>query len=366
MAFALAALSLLALAFLAWLTIDGLRAIGRRRRAEAASKPRRLLVAKRREVAGELLCLELADPHGKALPRFQAGQHLLLTAPAGKNGKPLQRAYSLAAWAARPAHYELGIKREAQGAMTQWLWQNLQVGDGIDVSQVQGDFTIKPGRGPLVLVAGGIGITPLRAMLQAALDSGRPISLFHTARSAEQLLYCDEFTALAGRHAHFSYQPYLSRRADDLSGKRARLNAGHIVDAIAQPTMADFYLCASNTMMEDLRHGLRALGIAETRIHSEAFGAGGGAGQNGLTLAVDRAGTSKTIVTAGEPTVLAALEANDVAVSAECRAGSCGQCVAELNSGEVDWLVQPEFVVGPRQFLPCVCAARSDLSLSLK
>ncbi|MBS1131810.1 MAG: hypothetical protein H6R16_2812 [Proteobacteria bacterium] len=366
MALILAALSLLALFSIAWLTIDGLRAIGRRRCAEAASKPRRLLVAKRREVAGELLCLELVDPQGKPLPGFRAGQHLLLTAPAGKHGKAIQRAYSLAAWAARPAHYELGIKREAQGTMTQWLWQNLQVGDGIDVSRAQGDFTIKPGRGPLVLIAGGIGITPLRAMLQAALDSGRPISLFHAARSAEQLLYCDEFIALAGRYAHFSYQPYLSRRADDLSGKRSRLNAGHIVDAITRPTTADFYLCASNSMMADLRHGLRARGIAEARIHHEAFGVGEGAGQNGLTLAVDRAGTTKTLVTAGEPTVLAALEANDVTVSAECRAGSCGQCVAELNSGEVDWLVQPEFAVGPRQFLPCVCTARGDLSLSLK
>lgn len=366
MAFALAALSLLALACLAGLTIDGLRAISRRRRAEAASKPRRLRVAKRREVAGELLCLELVDPQGKPLPRFRAGQHLLLTAPAGKHGQAIRRAYSLAAWSKKPGHYELAIKREAQGAMTQWLWQKLQEGDCIDASLAQGDFIVKAGPGPLVLVAGGIGITPLRAMLHAALASGRPISLFHAARSAEQLLYRDEFTALAGRHAHFSYQPYLSRRADDLSGQRARLNAGHIVDAIAQPTTADFYLCASNAMMDDLRHGLRALGIAETRIHREAFGAGGGAGQNGLNLAVDRAGTTKTLVTAGEPTVLATLEANDIAVSAECRAGSCGQCVAELNSGEVDWLVQPEFAVGPRQFLPCVCAARGDLSLSLK
>ena len=366
MAFALAALSLLALAFLAWLTVDGLRAIARRRRAEAAKRPRPLQVVKRREVAGELLCLELAAPQGKSLPGFRAGQHLLLTAPAGKNGKAIQRAYSLAGWAKKPGHYELAIKREAQGTMTQWLWQKLQEGECIDASLPQGNFIVKPGPGALVLVAGGIGITPLRAMVHAAVGSDRSIALFHAARTAEQLLYHDEFVALAGRHANFTYHPSLSRRADDLSGKSNRLNAGHIVDAIAQPTMADFYLCAGNSMMADLRHGLLALGIAEARIHHEAFGVGEGAGQNGLSLAVDRAGTSKTVVTAGEPTVLATLEANDFPIAAECRAGSCGQCIAELNSGEVDWLVQPEFAVGPRQFLPCVCAARSNLGISLR
>ena len=361
----LAALSLLALAAVSWLTIDGLRAIARRRSAEAAKIPLQLRVVKRSEVAGELLCLAVAAPRGQTLPRFRAGQHVLLTAPAGSNGKSIQRAYSLAAWSKKPDHYELGIKREASGVMTQWLWQQLHAGDRLEVSRPQGSFVVEPGRGPLVLVGGGIGITPMRAMLHAALAGERPISLFHAARSAEQLLYQEEFAALARTHRHFSYHRWLSRPADDWSGKRGRIQASDLVATVAQPTSADFYLCASNTMMEELRHGLRAQGVGETRIHSEAFGVSAGAGQDGLNIAVERAGTTQTLLTAGEPTVLATLEANDIAVAAECRAGSCGQCVAELKSGEIDWLVRPEFVVGPRQFLPCVCAARGDLKLSV-
>lgn len=361
----LSTLALLALIFVAGLTVDGLRAIGRRRRAEQARKPRPLRIAKRREVAGELLCLELAEPCGKPLPTFRAGQHLLLTAPAGKNGQPIRRAYSLAAWSSKPTCYELGIKREAQGAMTQWLWQHLQEGDSIEVSPPQGEFVVRPGSGPLVLIGGGIGITPLRAMLHEALGSGRPIVLFQAARTPEALLYQDEFAALAATHGHFTYHPTLSRPATEWTGGRGRLDAGHILAAVTQPEHADFYLCAGNAMMDALRQELRSLGIADSRIHSEAFGAAAGAGISGLNLAIRQAGTTTTLLTAGEPTVLAALEANDLAPAAECRTGSCGQCVARLEHGEVDWLVKPEFAVGPQQFLPCICAARSDLCISL-
>lgn len=361
----LSALALLALVFIAGLTVDGLRAIGRRRRAEQAKKPRPLRIAKRREVAGELLCLELTEPRGNPLPAFRAGQHLLLTAPAGKNGQRIRRAYSLAAWSSKPTCYELGIKREAQGAMTQWLWQHLQEGGSIEVSPPQGEFVVKPEAGPLVLIGGGIGITPLRAMLHEALDSARQIVLFQAARTAETLLYREEFAALAAAHGHFAYHPTLSRPAAEWTGDRGRLDARRILAAIEQTGDADFYLCAGTTMMEALRQDLRSLGIADARIHSEAFGATAGAGASGLNLAIRRAGTTKTLVTAGEPTVLAALEANDLAPAAECRAGSCGQCIARLDDGEVDWLVKPEFAVGPQHFLPCVCAARSDLSISL-
>ncbi|MBS1160769.1 MAG: hypothetical protein H6R15_3188 [Proteobacteria bacterium] len=361
----LTGLALLALAGLAWLIGDGLYAIVRRRRSAAARRPRRLQVISRREVGDELLCLELADPRRRQLPAFAAGQHVLLTAPTGQNGQPIRRAYSLAAWTARPERYELGIKREAQGAMTQWLWQHLQVGDSIEVSPAQGDFVIAPGTTPLVLIAGGIGITPLRAMAQAALGSGRAILLFQQARRSDGLLYHDEFATLAAKHANFHYLPRLSRPAADWAGETGRLDAQRVLAELSTAPPAEFYLCAGNAMLGSLEHGLLAQGIAKRQIHREVFSAGTESGQIGLNLTVDRPGTSKTVISAGEPTVLATLEANAIAVSAECRAGSCGQCVATLHHGAIDWLVEPEFKVGPRQFLPCVCAARSDLGLGL-
>lgn len=364
MALLLAALSLLALAVIAGLTVDGLLAIARRRRAEQARRPRRLRVAERREVGGELLCLKLVAADGQPLPAFAAGQHLLLAAPAGRNGATIRRAYSLAAWQPAPSAYELGIKREAQGAMTQWLWQHLQPGSEIDAAPPQGSFVLDATPEPLVLIGGGIGITPMRAMLHAALAAGRPVTLFQLARERAGLLYAEEFAALAGRHPHFTYWPQLSRPAADWGGARGRIDAVQIIHVLGG-TAGRFYLCAGNAVMDALQAGLIGQGVAPAAIHREAFGAAGVAGQSGLRLAVEQGGRQQVFATAGEPTLLAALEANAVELPAECRAGSCGRCAVRLAEGEVDWLVHPEHAVGAGEILPCVCAARSDLRLAV-
>ena len=77
-------------------------------------------------------------------------------------------------------------------------------------------------------------------------------------------------------------------------------------------------------MMAMLRQGLLDLGITTQKIHSEAFGVGAASGQSGLRVTVNQSGRAKTLLTAGEPTLLAALKANEVRLTSECRAGSCG------------------------------------------
>lgn len=365
MAIALSLCGLLCLTFIAWLTIDGLRAIFSRRAQEAARKPLTLIVAERREIGSELLCLQLKDAKGKPLKSFAAGQHLLLQAPAGHNGKIIRRAYSLAAWSARPMVYELGIKREEHGVMSQWLWANLQAGERVVVSRPQGHFIVPKGKHTLVLIGGGIGITPMRAMLHEALASERPIVLFHAARTAELLLYRAEFEALARQHAQFDYQAILSRPDLSWSGPAGHLDALRILANLADATQADFYLCAGNQMMDSLRQILVTQGIAPAHIHSEAFGSGAGAGLAGLTLTVNQHGVNKSLQTAGEPSLLATLEASGIELPSECRAGSCGQCVATLDDGEIEWLTVPEALVGAGKILPCICRAKSNLTLSI-
>jgi ferredoxin-NADP reductase len=363
MAIALSTLGLLCLAFIACLIGDGLRTILARRTREAEQRPLMLTVAARHDIAEQLLTLQLVPAGGKALPAFRAGQHVLLKAPAGRNGKTIQRAYSLAAWQARPGTYELGIKREAHGAMSQWLWSTLKPGDRIELSRPQGNFVIEPGEGPLVLVGGGIGITPMRAMLHEAIGSGRSIVLFHAARQAEVLLYREEFEALTTRYGNFRYRPILSRPGHDWSGATGRLDAARLCADLDDPKQADFYLCAGNDMMASLRHGLMEDGIDSGRIHWEAFGIGSADGIAGIDLVVSQGDRQTVLRSAGEPSLLATLEANGVDLPSECRAGSCGQCQVRLEDGDVTWLIAPEFSPAPDCVLPCVCAPRSPLSI---
>lgn len=354
----------IALLFAAWLLADGLRAIWRRqrnsRRQRALETPLELEVVAREEHAGHLLCLHLAAPGGGRLPPFVAGQHVLLRGPAGRDGRTIQRAYSLAAWSPRPQRYELGIKREEHGRLSSWVWNHLRPGTQVSLLPPRGEFSVGLGRHTVVLVGGGIGITPLRAMLHALLEQARPVVLHHCARHEDELLYRAEFEALASAQPRFRYRPTLTRPGAGWQGGNGRLDAQRILSACGDPRHAEFYLCAATAMMDQLRAGFVALGVHGEHIHAEAFGAGTGAAPAGLTVRVGDA----ACVTAGEPTLLATLEENRLAPESECRAGTCGLCRMRLVDGKVDWLLATDLALARDEILPCICAAAGDLRLA--
>lgn len=360
-------LSLAAIGLIVALLADGGYTLLARRRREAAARPWSLIVTARAEHPGHLVRLTLADPRGRRLPAFRAGQHLGLQVPAGANGETLQRAYSLAAWKPSPRAYELGIKREEKGAVSRWVWDQLTVGTQVVVYPPKGDFALDiRWRQPLVLIAGGIGITPMRAMLHARLtaDTANPVFLFHAARSAGELLYREEFEWLAQGHPAIQYRPSVSQPDPVWPLPCRRIDADHITRSLAaagaSPGEALFYLCASLPMMESLREGLTGAGIAPGQVRWEAFGVDAG-GIGGQRLRVVRDGRTTDVVTSGEPTLMATLEAHRLAPASNCRAGTCGECRMRLLAGEVRCLVSPGVALAEDEFLPCICAARGDL-----
>ncbi|APR04215.1 2Fe-2S iron-sulfur cluster-binding protein [Thauera chlorobenzoica] len=367
MSLALATLLVAAAASLLFIGVllgDGVRVLRTRLRQRSADRPIELRVAAREEVAGTLLRLSLRRAWGRRLPSFAAGQYLTLIAPAGPDCRELRRAYSLAAWQpGRPRHYELGIKREAHGALSRWAWAQLQPGARIRVLPPRGGFVLDAGAGELVLVGGGIGITPLRAMLHAALarrSGPARIVLFHAARRAEELLYRDEFMRLAAADDRLHYVAVVSRPDAAWKGVRGRLDATRLLAGVRAPGRADFYLCAGVALMETLREGLTAAGVEPGRIHWEAFGVAASAGGAGQRVSV---GEAAAFETAGEPTLLAALEAHGRAPPTECRAGSCGLCRMRLTAGQVEWLLPAGCVLPADEILPCICRPVGDVSL---
>ena len=275
-------LGLCGLLFIAVLTVDGVRARLRRRRQTLARRPMTLVVRHRQTVDERLVLLQLAEPHGRTLPMFLAGQHLVLQAPAGPQGRTVQRAYALAAWQARPQVYELGIRREPQGQMSAWVWDHLLPGAHILLVPPEGHFTVAPELTTLVLVAGGIGITPLRAMVHQALAANHSTVLFQAAHHQAGLLYQAEFEALATQHAHFTYVPVLSRPAPAWHGLTGHLSARRIRAVMPRTTGAHYYLCAPSDMMAMLRRDLTALGVPASDIHHQSFSADGSTDAVGL------------------------------------------------------------------------------------
>ncbi|MDP3613888.1 MAG: 2Fe-2S iron-sulfur cluster-binding protein [Rubrivivax sp.] len=328
------------------------------------------------EDAAQSQCSFYLQPvDGQPLPPFKPGQFLTFaldvtprSADAASTARVITRCYSLSD---RPesAHYRVTIKRVPApaehpefdpGLSSNHFHERVQVGDTLRVKAPAGHFFIDPDPTvPAVLIGGGIGITPLRAMLHAALAQARPVVLHHAARTEAELLYRAEFEALAAQEPRFRYLPTLSRPDHGWSGARGRLDAARVLALSAQAAHAEFYLCAGQPMMDALRAGLVALGIHAEHIHHEAFGAGSAAAASGLEIRVG----ADACTTAGEPTLLATLEEAGLAPESECRAGTCGLCRMKLAAGEVTWLLDTELALKRDEILPCICVAAGDLQL---
>jgi len=362
MIYVLAASGLLTLVLALCLTVDGLLTIYRCRAAQRRQRPLVLTVIRRDNVADDLMVLHLATAARSRLPAFDPGQYIQLSAAAGPQDRVIQRAYSLAAWQVRPRHYELGIKREPQGVMTSWLWQNAQPGCTLMASQPRGHFVLQRPRGMLVLIGAGIGITPMRAMLHAGLDSGFEIRLFHAARTVGQLLYREEFEQLAQRHARFSYCPVLTQPTPEWLGLQGRIDAQRVLAQLPDPAAVDIYLCASGAMMNTLKAGFIERGIDAARVHQEAFGAAQNADTQAYEVLVQPEG--RTLTFQGQPSLLALLHEAGVGVDSDCRNGSCGACRMRCVSGQWRTVIEPQWPLNDGEMLAC-CSVPASNKLEL-
>lgn len=351
-----------ALVAVAWLFVSGLAHRLSRARSEAARvrarTPLPLVVVARTEHGDDVFSVELEHAQKRRLPAFVPGQALTLLVP----GTPLRRRYSLAAWEKRPRHYRLGIRREPDGAASTVLYDHLRPGARIDVLPPAGRFALDPAHETLVLVGGGIGATPMLAMLDAvvARPGSRHIVFHQAARHADELLDHARLTALAERAAWFDYRPVVSRPAATWSGAVGRLTAADLVRGLADPLRAHYYFCARESVMRAWMDKLIELGVPESHLHWESFG--GAQNLDTSVYPVELDGVVREF--AGEPSLLAAFEAWDVALPAECRAGECGACRVRLVSGVLIDCQASHLTLPPGEFLACCKTPKSALVLA--
>lgn len=360
--------SALALAAVVWLLVDGLVASYAHRRAarqrKRAATPIRLRVRARRDFGGDLFSVELEPvsrwPRWRRLPAYLPGQALTLLIPAAP--RPLKRRYSLAAWTSRPRTYHLGIRREAGGAASPWLHAHLHPGQVIDALPPRGRFTLDPRHRDVVLVAGGIGITPMAAMCDAiaASPNGRRVWLHYAARHEVELIDHARYLDRDTRDDAFHYRPILSRPGPNWLGATGRLDAARLMAELPDPHAAHYYLCAREAMMQALMASLRAHGVPPDHLHWESFGGA----QNDDRAAYPVEFNGREFSFEGQPSLLAALEDWQVSFDAECRAGECGACRVKLLAGEVAACQASHCALPPGEILACCCVPRSPLKLA--
>lgn len=282
---------------------------------------------------------------GGVLPAFAAGAHLPVRVR-DANGEWVERCYSLASDPADRSHYRIGVLAEPDGrGGSLYLHHSLRAGDRLQARPPQNAFPLETRAGHSILLAGGIGITPLLAMLHTLKAKGRSFELHYSARHFRDLAFRQEIMALAGDKASFyaSGEPGAARLA--LPAILANPEPGTHV-----------YVCGPRRMIVAVRDLSRAGGWPVEHIHFESFGAGAGPHDRELVVTLARSG--KVVRVPASRTVLDVLLDEGLAVPHDCRRGECSLCATRVVEGAPehrDLCLNTE----ERKHAMCVCVSRA-------
>jgi ferredoxin-NADP reductase/predicted pyridoxine 5'-phosphate oxidase superfamily flavin-nucleotide-binding protein len=317
--------------------------------------PLALRVAGIRQLTARVRSYELHAADGAELPLVSAGAHIDVPVRLG-TGVLGTRRYSIASNPSRRDRYEIAVLREDQGSGgSAAVHTHVQLGTILRCSLPGNDFELHDDASPAVLIAGGIGITPIKAMAEQLRSVGRSVQLHYAVRSLVEAPYVGTL-----------------RRAlcDDLrvyaADQQQRLDVSALVAHAAPATV--FYVCGPGRLIDAVHEAASAAGWPAERVRSERFTAATPTTANRpVTVTLRRSG--KRIVVAADQTILDAVAAAGVPAPSGCRAGSCGTCKVKVLAG------QPEHrdtalreAERDTAGLMCICVSRAtspELTLDL-
>jgi hypothetical protein len=232
---------------------------------------------------------------------------------------------------------------------------------------------------PVVLISGGVGITPMVSMLNAIIESGqkREVWFFFGARSRKDHILKEHLKKIAGErdnvHVHVCYS---KPGKDDVQGKDYHHEGRVSVELFKQLLPSnnyDYFLCGPGPFMNSITEGLAAWGVPDANVHFEAFGPAS-VKKAATTSSSDTMMLSKITVTFGktnrthhwDPSLSSLLEfaeARGVKIDAGCRAGNCGTCLVAIKSGDVEYLTSQGASAEKGSCLTCICKPKSNLVL---
>jgi len=350
---------------------------------------RNFRVARREfEDAAETVCSFYLEPQDSLpLPAFLAGQFLTVSLQiqdSKKQTKILTRCYSLSDKPGQK-NFRISIKRALApsnlpealpGVVSSYFHDRIHAGDIIGIRAPSGQFHIDSGSNePAVLIAGGIGITPLLSMLLWCIEHQptRVIHFYYGVRNSREQAFKSLLENLDRQHAnlHLNVAYSCPVPGDELGTDHQHL--GYVDIDLLRRTLPhgeqQFYVCGPAPMMESLVPALMEWGVSRQNIHFEAFGPASihstpladDATEN-VSVEVKFQKSGRTLIWDGQDNnLLDFAERNNIAIEAGCRAGSCGSCETKLLSGSVAYREKPEYDISPGHCLMCVGRPESAL-----
>lgn len=305
-------------------------------------------VRARQQEADGICSFELEPIGASELPVFSAGAHIDVQVAPG-----VIRQYSLCGHPQERRSWRIGVLREPQSrGGSAGMHERVQVGSVLRVSTPRNLFELVDEAPHSVLVAGGIGVTPILAMAQHLQDGGHSFEVHYCARSPERMAFRDEILAgpLAG-HARLYFNDAAPEQTFD------------VLEMLkAAPAGAHLYICGPAGFMEFVLSAARASGWPEARLHREHFAAAvvDTTGDQPFQIRLQRSGT--TLAVPVDKSVLQVLLDHGVDVDYSCEAGVCGSCVTRVLEGTPDhrdtFLMDSERAAND-QFTPCCSRSKS-------
>ena len=303
----------------------------------------------RKTVEAEGICsFELVRTDGQPLPAFAAGSHIDVEIPGGAT-----RQYSLCNDPAETHRYLIAVLRDAgsRGGSVA-MHDRVNEGDVLSISAPKNHFALAHDAASHLLLAGGIGVTPLLCMAERLAQVGAAFEMHYCTRSTARTAFAQRIgaSAFASRVAfHFD---------DGAADQRLDLEA-----VLANPEPGrHLYVCGPKGFMDAVLAKARASGWPESRIHHEFFGAEVAARAGDGGFEVKLASSGRVIAVAADRTVVQALADAGVSVATSCEQGVCGTCLTRVIEGEPDhrdMYLTPEEQAAGDQFLPCCSRSKS-------
>ena len=319
----------------------------------------------------------LMDPTGGPLPfTYLPGQFLTVTVTT--DGQPVKRSYTIASAPSQREFCEITLKREEQGVVSRFLHDRVAEGDTLQITAPSGRFTFSGQEATsVVLIAGGVGITPMMSAIRYLTARSWPgdIFLVYAVRDDADVIFREELEYLRRRHP----QLHLTIAAEDVVSPawpyaRGRITSDVLASAVPEIATRHVHLCGPPPMMHAVKAILSELGVPAEHVRTEVFIGKEPMAQPltalpGADVHVAVATFARSRRTAMLPPTKTILEASeDVGVNIEysCRVGTCGVCRTKLLSGAVTMEVEDGLEPGDKSnniVLACQAMATADVTV---
>lgn len=324
--------------------------------------------------------IRLAAPEGGALPfTFDPGQ--FLTVSVDIVGTVVKRPYTIASSPTRGHYCELSVGRVESGTVSRHLCDRVAVGDELDISAASGRFVFKGTESDsIVLIGGGVGITPLMSVIRYLTDTGwmGEVILLLSIRTPRHYIFRRELEFLCRRHPNLRVVPTVTRKGARWSGLTGRIDRDLLESSISHLNDRRIHICGPGPMMTAIEALLGEMGVAPGQIMTESFGKanstehGTARGNRGREPAAPVSPTitfqssDRSAPLPEDKTILDVADDLGIEIDNSCREGTCGTCVVRLVSGVVtmaceDGLDPKEKAAG----MVLACQARSTTDVTV-